>query len=359
MEADATIPPTTTSTTLEIQEGEGGNWKPVGPIHLLDDPSSASSSHSTNAPATAPNPNPSPPTPPPPSSSSYSSHRIELLLSIKHLLSPYAKVKSHRKANYLYRHSSDKIDTNLVLYLHGAGDSHIPYHSLAKTMNLPQCCSLSLSASCMGEGFVKLPLGLGYTWFHQMDYTTGNALSESDGRRIQSLKSAIDKLEVLLEALMECWVPERIFLWGFSAGACLVMEMCRHRIISGKRALGGAICIAGGCSTAFKMDTIVKTSTTTNHMEVTPVLLLGGSRDDKFPPHALQAARDSYNNACDSSREATKKAATTMYIHPGKGHAMVQSPEEMKVVMEFFSQHMVKQMVGWNSKMPFAKNTAG
>ena len=315
-------------TTIEVQEGEG-KWREMGPIHLMDNPGNQKEA-----------PTPALPT-------EKNAHRKELSIDFKHILSPNARIKAHRKANYLYRHSSDKVDTNLLVFLHGAGDQHTLYHALAKQMALPQTCTLCLHASSMG-GFVKLPFDFGHTWFEQMDYTTGDALHATDPRLKSSLKKAVDKLDLLIDTLIEKegWVAERIFLFGFSAGACLAMETALNRFIRGKQAFGGAVCVAGGCVPQRDKDS-------SNHKasEQTPVLILGGSKDDTFPPNAVNNAMKTYNE-----HKANMNPAR-VYIKEGKGHAMVQSPQEMEVVMKFFAEHMVKKMLGWKeTSNPFPKN---
>jgi predicted esterase len=121
--------------------------------------------------------------------------------------------------------------------------------------------------------------------------------------------------------------PEIIFLFGFSTGACLDMELGLDRFVRGKRALGGAVCIAGGCIEQNKND-----SANSKASEQTPVLIVGGSKDETFPPTAVKNAVETYNEVNSNTIPAS------VYIKEGKGHAMVQSPEEMEAVMKFFSR---------------------
>jgi len=273
-----------------------------------------------------------------------------LPLPIKHLLEPDARIKADRRANYLYRHSSDKVDTNLLILLHGAGDSHIKYHALAKKMTLPQTASMSLSANAMDNSFVTLPFGLGCTWFAEMDYETGITLQPNDPRRISSLRHATSKLNTLIERLIEegDWVPERIFLFGFSSGACLAMETCFNRTIERKRPLGGAVCVAGGirCFNTFSEE---PKDSTRKQKELTPLLIIGGSDDEVFPPSAVKTAEEIYNSQVSCEAEKGKYIHT--YIEDGKGHAMIGGPNEMKTLMKFFAEKMVRRMMameGWS-----------
>ena len=308
-------------------------------------------------------------------SHSQQSDRKDLPMKIKNLLSPNATIKAHRKANYLYRHSSDKIDTNLLIFLHGAGDNHLPYHNLGKKMSIPQCATLSLSASCMNEGFSTLPFGLGHSWFDEMDYSTGLPLPKQNFKLVSSLKRAVKKLDLLLNALTgdgddsdrgvdATWIPERIFLFGFSAGACLAMQTCLDRFERGKSPLGGAICVAGGvnkiCTNKFSTlksteqkqageDESGEKSTGMAIVERAPVLIIGGSKDEKFTQTELKKAVDFYNSFSTTLHTTTQTSATSSsaksFIMKGKGHDMMKSEEETKVFMEFCAEHMVRRMV--------------
>jgi len=304
-------------------------------------------------------------------------HRKDLTMRLKNFLSPNAKIKAHRKANYLYRHSYDKIDTNLLIFLHGAGDNHIPYHNLAKKMNLPQCASLSLSASCVEEGFATLPFGLGHSWFDEMDYTTGQPLHKHNFKLVSSLKRAVEKLDRVLAELTgtlstegsAVWIPERIFLFGFSAGACLAMQTCLDRFEKGKLPLGGAICVAGGVNkkamsslkttdqdrvdkeTRSKEERSACSDQVTNtiaSIEKTPVLTIGGTKDEQYTPDALNEASDFYNSFHVKQKKGQKdltSPSAKAFIMKGKGHEMMNSEEETKAVMEFCAEHMVRRMI--------------
>lgn len=296
-------------------------------------------------------------------------YQKDLPLSIKNILSPNARTKSHRRSCYLYRHSSKsahkKVDTNLLLLLHGAGDSHQQFHTFAKGMELPQTASLSLNASSMGDddsssgGFVTLPYGLGSTWFHEMEYEVdGSFLDVDDEKRCASLEAAVGKIDRLIEELTALWVPGRIFLFGYSAGACLAMETCLDRMRRSRRPLGGAVCVAGG----IKGQSCLRAKCTPdtydgkgqNEGSATPVLILGGEDDTNFPPPAVDEAVRGYNKlhkimmnfSSEGSAKAQQEKAANSYVMKGKGHGMVNSPEEVEVIMKFFSKRLVRWMVG-------------
>lgn len=262
-----------------------------------------------------------------------------LSLNIKNILSPNAKVKSDRRSNYMFRHSSDKIDTNLLILLHGAGDSHLPYHDLAKKMEVPQTATLSINANAMNKGFVTLPFDLGYTWFEEIDYSNGEKLKTNDQRRLSSLENASDKIDRLIDEIISSdhWIAERIFFLGFSAGACIAMNLCYNRSQRGKRAVGGAVCISGGL---YGQINIQNSKDRNNKMEYTPILLMGGECDENYTVAMLNKDADFYKDGACKSSDLVRS-----FIQPGKGHSMINQKEEIRCIMEFFADKMVRRMI--------------
>ena len=304
---------------LEVQTGSG-QWRDAGPINLIDDLSNLNiacnpGTSNTNTAAKQP-----------------LQLNKDLPSSIIHYL---------RNNKYQYRNSPDGIDTNLLILFHGAGDTHEPYDKLAKQMQLPQTATLAVSARN-----VALPLDLGYTWFEEMD-NVGNSLADDDTRRLTSLSRAVDWLEHLLCLLIGLdpntgtdvdssmlWIPERIFLLGFSAGACLAMEVCRSWRAQGRLALGGAICVAGGIKTRSSLGDSASKRKANN--EATEILVVTGSNDETYSPQSATKSKQLY----DSSSTST----VLIHIERGKGHSMIGSRSEMTAVMEFLAKRMVRRM---------------
>eukprot|EP00956_Cyclotella_meneghiniana_P001025 scaffold1229_cov49-Cyclotella_meneghiniana.AAC.3 len=295
---------------LEVKSGD--EWRDAGPINLMDNVANLSlSGNTTSKEETETTTRPHPLT-------------KDLPSSVKTYL-------LHNK--YRYRHSSDGIDTNLLILFHGAGDSHEPYDTLAQQMQLPQTATLALSARN-----VELPLGLGYTWFNEMD-CLGNSLRPDDEMRLRSLRNAVDWLRHLLCLLIgssresdeRLWIPERIFLLGFSAGACLTMELCQlWRVNDDHQPLGGAICVAGG----VKTKTPFKTNDNNSGNNTTDVLIIVGSNDKIY----------SKDDAV-KSKQLYESSKVQIHVQHSKGHSMFSSRSEMEVVMEFLSRRLVKRMV--------------
>jgi predicted esterase len=305
---------------------ESGTWQDVGPIHLIRN---NMCTHTNSSPST----------------------RKELSPATKQILGQTAN-------SFTYRHSHDGIDNNLVIFLHGAGDNQVPFDKLGQTMKLPQTATLSLSASMKMElpdsslslpksnsnsTFVELPFGLGYTWFEEMDYqVTGDVLKNDHPRRLQSLGDATFAIDVLLSSLTDhstdessYWIPERVFLFGFSAGACLAMETCRLWKRRRNIALGGAICIGGGIKTESLPVCLAVNNRGDDQYEFTDVLIITGSKDVVYSQEEALKSKSCYDY--DGSK-------VQIHIQQDKGHGMIESREEMQVLMEFLSKRLVRRM---------------
>ncbi|KAL9185326.1 hypothetical protein ACHAXT_003103 [Thalassiosira profunda] len=316
--------------TLQVKRGDGDgedNWEDAGPINLIDEMGRATiNSDQRGCAASMPSDGASP----------KASFAKELPAATQKILG------SESSNNYIYRHSADGVDENLLIFFQGAGDTNVPFDTLGTKMQLPQTATLSISASAslqLSNGvakFVELPFGLGYTWFDEMDYmTTGETLLKDHPRRLQSLNHAVEILEPLLCSLIgidadgggnandATWIPERVFLFGFSAGACLAMEICKVWMNAGRMPLGGAICVAGGISSKY---------TSEEHDKSTDVLIVAGSNDTVYTKKDAQLSQKLYPIAIVS-------------LQKGKGHSMIESKGEMQVVMEFLSKRLVRRMI--------------
>ena len=138
-------------------------------------------------------------------------------------------------------------------------------------------------------------------------------------------------------------MPERIFLFGYSAGACLVMETCLRLWKQKEMPLGAAICVAGGIKCEIPPDEKDKeeagSEATYSFEGPTPVLLVVGSKDGNFPPNTARKASFLYHDP-----SATKESAATIFVKDGKGPAMVGSEDEMRCIMEFMAKRLVREM---------------
>ena len=100
-----------------------------------------------------------------------------------------------------------------MVFLPGSGEASPEnnYAALARKMALPQVASLVLLGSH------TLPFDLGYAWFQEMDYTTGETLHMASPLRLSSLSLSVSQVVSLVLDLSKSLPMESIFLLGFSS----------------------------------------------------------------------------------------------------------------------------------------------
>ncbi|KAK1934447.1 putative hydrolase C9G1.08c [Phytophthora citrophthora] len=218
---------------------------------------------------------------------------------------------------------------NLLIFLHGRGDSHEVFARLGEQMALPQTAVLSLRAHR------ELPFGLGSTWIGDLD-ANGDAIPPDTPhkQRSDSLQSARDYLWSFLRVLHDEyeWNYSRIFVFAFSQGACVAFHMAMT--LPRDVRLGGVVLVAGGAIVGPHLTT----SAPDQDLAVTPMLQVTGEVDNIYPTALAVLTRREFKR-----RHKQKTAAAELFtslVRPHKGHAMIDSPEDMHHVMLFFSKHL-------------------
>ncbi|GMI23897.1 hypothetical protein TeGR_g2745 [Tetraparma gracilis] len=214
-----------------------------------------------------------------------------------------------------YAATTSAAASNLLVFLPGAGESSPDNHflSLGRKFELPQTDALALL------GAEVLPFELGRAWFREMDYGTGEQLPWGHEAKASSFKKAAEGLCSLLEDLSAVLPLENVFLFGFSGGAALAMEVARRTPL-----LGGAVCVGGG---------VVEEGVESAGEGRSPVLMITGDRDPVFPKAAAEKSRRLYG-----------EGKMTCVEVKGKGHAMINSERETRAVFEWISEKLARSM---------------
>ena len=202
---------------------------------------------------------------------------------------------------------------NALLFLHGLGDTQLPFANFARQLQLPETVCIIIQGPC------PLPFDMGgFHWGDDIifDQTTGNL--EFDTGFLRAVKVVGE--DIIQKGLLErChYMPREVILFGFGQGgmAALAIASCL------KEELGGVVSI-GGSLPKLQNDALSGKSGKNR----TPVVVLGGS---------------SYTCITAEAIANTKKAFEFVEQIKWKkrGDSMPQSREEMMPIMQFFSRRL-------------------
>lgn len=126
------------------------------------------------------------------------------------------------------------------------------------------------------------------------------------------------------------WDWTRVFLFGFSQGAAVAF----HLAMTTREPLGGVVLVAGGVL-AGPHTASYTSAQRGSEAEATPMLLLAGAEDDEYPQSLVRESRRQFAAAFPSHTGAFE-----CEVVPNKGHAMIRSPREMRVVMAFLAKRL-------------------
>ncbi|KAJ3759682.1 hypothetical protein EV360DRAFT_94015 [Lentinula raphanica] len=126
------------------------------------------------------------------------------------------KAPSKLPLSFSYSPSDDGTDENLLVLLHGLGDTLVPFAKLGRQLKLPQTATLALRAP------EKIPFLYeeAYQW-----YTSFDQLGELIDR--PNPTPALEILSRVFKHLIEdcSWPSDRIHLFGFAQGGSVALEL--------------------------------------------------------------------------------------------------------------------------------------
>ncbi|KAJ3372363.1 hypothetical protein HDU91_003791 [Kappamyces sp. JEL0680] len=210
--------------------------------------------------------------------------------------------------------SRDSVNSNLLVLLHGLGDSRDNFAKFGIGMNLPQTGLLLLQAPFPIPYFDE-----GSCWYPSFDLA-GNELTMAN----QDTRLGLEKTRRLLGDLLNGhvlwnaarktgWPAERVFLLGFAQGGQVALDLAQSLPL-----LGGVVSLSG------YLDPLSYSA------PLSPVhakgLLLYGQLE----------------TGVDSLREMTRRALPQVQqvAVGGRGLAMPSSRAEMEQIVQFFAKHL-------------------
>lgn len=170
-----------------------------------------------------------------------------------------------------YETSPDGIESNLLILLHGLGDTAANFLEFGRRLSLPQTSVLAVTAP------LALPFGdMGSGWlpaFEEDGALIDEPVRNGDRRRIAALRASRGLLASFLRALVSrCnWNGSELFLLGFSQGGTVAIDVATH---SSQLILGGIVGISCACVLEEDSDSEAES------MAAGHLLTMHGTRDD-------------------------------------------------------------------------------
>ncbi|KAJ7594191.1 hypothetical protein C8J56DRAFT_926154 [Mycena floridula] len=219
---------------------------------------------------------------------------------------------------FFYAASEDGIDENLLILLHGLGDTHIPFSKLGKSLNLPQTAVLSLRAPEQ----VPFLEEKAFQWYTSFD-VLGDLLDRPNPT------SAVELLLKVVIRLVEQhgWSAHQIHLFGFGQGGSLAVEfglkwwkgLQIQPAESTQTAIGSIITISGP----------LLSYPTLNSLCPTPLLVVDrpAPSETAMPAGSMAAFRKGYQSLVEVKLD-------------GQRAGMPSSKEEWQPIMAFWSEKL-------------------
>lgn len=228
-------------------------------------------------------------------------------------------MKTFASLDSKYDGSSDLTNSNVLILLHGLGDTRDNFASFSFKMQLPQTAIVSL------QGPFKIPFfDEGSGWMPSYDEEGLEYLSQD-----VIVRGGLEKTRSLLEQfLKECVIhstdnptgfsAEKIFLLGFGVGAQVGLDLVLFGDIP---KLGGFVSISGS------IDEGLYSQIASRKLDLTPTLITFGDQEDKLK-EKIDVMKGLYSKGLE------------VFIAKDKGQSMPKGEEEMSCIMGFFSKHL-------------------
>lgn len=202
--------------------------------------------------------------------------------------------------------------TNILMLLHGLGDTEIPFKSFAEKLQLPETGCIAL------RGTANLPFDLeGTHWGDDIVFDNDGTI-DADTGFTKSTKRVLDGVirKVLID---KCgYAMHNIHLFGFGQGGMLALSIGTQ--LDNAEELGGIISIGGPHSSRAALTEVDKKSTT-------PVLLCHGHRKSAIQDEHVEKLKDLF-----------KFVEVKEWRKTGDG--MPTSRDEMMPIMQFWARRL-------------------
>lgn len=202
--------------------------------------------------------------------------------------------------------------TNVLILLHGLGDTNASFTKLGQQLNLPETACVALQAPS------PLPFDLGgFHWGDDMVFDQNTGEMDVDTGFKLSTRLVLDT--VIKQGLVgKCgYTPREIIIFGFAQGGMVGLQAAAE--LDGDE-LGGVVSIGGRLSLSTPLAAF-------NQKKKTPVLVCRASRASAVTDSAVSKLKDVFQHV--EVKEWKKN-----------GDGMPASREEMLPIMQFFARRL-------------------
>jgi predicted esterase len=205
--------------------------------------------------------------------------------------------------------------TNILILLHGLGDTNASFTKLGQQLNLPETACIALQAP---NGLI-MDIG-GFQWGDDLVMDQSNGELDMDTGFKAATRLILDR--VIRESLMnKCGYKAReIMIFGFAQGGMAGLQAAAE--FNGSE-LGGVVSIGGGLSHSLPLKSLEKKSKT-------PVLVCRATRGSKVTDSAVSKLKDAFEHV---EVKDWKK----------NGDGMMNNREEMMPIMQFFARRLLSR----------------
>ncbi|KAL1593859.1 hypothetical protein SLS60_010592 [Paraconiothyrium brasiliense] len=200
--------------------------------------------------------------------------------------------------------------TNVLVLLHGLGDTHDAFTKLGTQLNLPETACISIRAP------KPLPFDLdGFHWGDDMVFDQHTGEMDMD----TGFKESTQILEKAIKTglIAKCgYTAREIILFGFAQGGMVALQVAA----SLDEELGGVVSVGGGLSLSAPLNAVGKKNRT-------PVLVCKASQASKVTDGAIRRLQDTFE-------------FTEVKEWKRNGDGMMRNREEMMPMMQFFARRL-------------------
>jgi predicted esterase len=205
--------------------------------------------------------------------------------------------------------------TNVLILLHGLGDTNAPFTKLGQQLNLPETVCIAIQA----PQTLLFDLG-GFHWGDDLVFDQSTGEMDMDTGFKGATRVVLDR--VIRESLINTcnYKAREIVIFGFAQGGMAGLQVAAA-FEDGE--LGGVVSIGAGPSTSVPLNALSKKSKT-------PVLVCKASKGSQVTDSATTRLKDAFEHV--EIKEWKRN-----------GDGMPTNREEMMPIMQFFARRLLSR----------------